>query len=160
MAADPSSLPAHSILPEPCLLFQGNRTDTHPLRGLSQHGPYSAGFGLPGQVRLAYLAPVGYMGKLDGIVSELGKPAAPKEALNYYVQYPGFEQVFRVPLVAPSEALKCTMLEECDALAASGNGIALSEKVLQSMAGLLRQKHAFDVSSHLPAPELESVLRV
>lgn len=145
MAANPSSLPAHSILPEPHLLFQGNRTDTHPLRGLSQYGPYSAGLGLPGQVRLAYLAPAGYMRKLDGIVSELAKPAAPKEALNYYVQYPGFERVFRVPLVAPSEALKCATLEECDALGASGSGIALSEKILQSMAGLLSQKHAFDV---------------
>jgi len=107
MVADPSSLPAYSILPEPCLLFQGNRTDTHPLRGLSQHGPYSAGLGLPGQVRIAYLSPAGSMGKLDGIVSELGKPVAPKEALNYYVQYPGFEGVFRVPLVIPSEVLKC-----------------------------------------------------
>jgi hypothetical protein len=35
--------------------------------------------------------------------------------------------------------------EECDALAASGNGIALSEKVFQSMAGLLRQKQQVTV---------------
>jgi uncharacterized glyoxalase superfamily protein PhnB len=46
------------------------------------------------------------MRKLDGIVSELGKPAEPKEALNYYVQYLGFEKVFRIPLVVPSETLK------------------------------------------------------
>jgi hypothetical protein len=37
------------------------------------------------------------------------------------------------------------MLEECETIAASGNGAALSEKILQSMAGLIRQKHAFDV---------------
>jgi len=67
MVANPSSLPAHSILPEPRLLFQGSRTDTHPLRGLSQYGPYSADLGLPGMVRLAYLAPAGYMRKLDDI---------------------------------------------------------------------------------------------
>ena len=106
MAVDISIFPAHSILPEPRLLFQGNKTDTHPLRGLSQHGPYSAGLGLLCQVRLAYLAPAGHMRKLDGIVSELGKPAEPKEALNYYVQYLGFEKVFRIPLVVPSETLK------------------------------------------------------
>ncbi|MDA8113849.1 MAG: hypothetical protein M0Z43_03855 [Acidithiobacillus sp.] len=145
MAVDPSSLPAHSILPEPRLLFQGNKTETHPLRGLAQYGPYSAGLGLPGQVRLAYLAPAGYMGKLDSLVSELNNTAAPKEALNYYVQYPGFEKVFRVPLVAPAKALKCDTLGECDALAASGNGDALSEKIVHSMAGLLRHKQAFDV---------------
>ncbi len=145
MAADSSSLPAHSILPEPRLLFQGNKTDTHPLRGLSQHGPYSAGLGLPGQVRLAYLAPAGYMRKLDGLVSELKNNATPKEALNYYVQYPGFEKVFRVPLVAPTETLKYAMLEECEGFAASGNGIALSDRIVHSIAGLLRQKHTFDV---------------
>ncbi len=145
MVTDSSSLPAHSILPEPRLLFQGNLTDTHPLRGLSQHGPYSAGLGVPGQVRIAYLSPAGYMDKLDGIVSELSEPVSPREALNYYVPYPGFERVFRVPLVGPSTVLKCTMLEECETIAASGNGAALSEKILQSMAGLIRQKHAFDV---------------
>ncbi|MCF7966847.1 MAG: hypothetical protein K9L79_15120 [Methylobacter tundripaludum] len=145
MAANPSILSAYSILPEPLLLFNENRTDTHPLRGLSHHGPYGANLGLPGQVRLAYLAPAECMGKLDDIVSELCKPASPKEALNYYVQYPGFESVFRVPLVAPSEALKYSTLQECDALGASGNGIALSEKIIQSIAGLLRHKHTFDV---------------
>lgn len=145
MAADSSSLPAHSILPEPRLLFQGNKTDTHPLRGLVQNGPYSAGLGLPGKVRLAYLAPAGYMRKLDGLISELTNTAAPKEALNYYVQYPGFEKVFRAPLVAPTGVLKCATLEECEALAASGNGVALSETLVHSIAGLLRQKHAFDV---------------
>ena len=145
MVADPSILPAHSILPEPRLLFQANKTDIHPLRGLSQHGPYSAGLGLPGQVRLSFLSPARYMGKLDGIVSELDKPAMPKDALNYYVQYTGFEKVFRIPLVAPSEALKYAMLEECEGLAVSGNGAALVEKIIQSMTGLLRQKHSFDV---------------
>ncbi|MGC2048364.1 MAG: hypothetical protein WA635_07125 [Gallionella sp.] len=145
MATDPSILPAHSISSEPRLLFQGNKTDTHPLRGLTQYGPYSAGLGLPSQVRLAYLAPAGHMGKLDGLVSELKNTATPKEALNYYVPYLGFEKVFGVPLLAPTEALKWAMLEECDALAVSGNGIALAEKIVHSMAGLLRQKHAVDV---------------
>ena len=145
MATNPSSLPAHSILPEPRLLFQGNLTDTHPLRGLSQHGPYSASLGLPGQVRIAYLSPARYMEKLDSIVSELSEPVSPREALNYYVPYPGFERVFRVPLVAPSTVLKCTMLEECETIAASGNGAALLEKIFHSMAGLIRRKNAFDV---------------
>ena len=55
--------------------------------------------GFPGQVRLAYLAPSSYMRKLDGIVSELQNSAVPKEALNYYVEYGGFENVFRSPLL-------------------------------------------------------------
>ncbi|MGZ8161357.1 MAG: argonaute/piwi family protein [Methylobacter sp.] len=145
MAVDLSSLPAYSILSEPRLLFKGNRTDTHPLRGLSQHGPYSAGLGFPGSVRLAYLAPEEHMSKLDSIVSELGKRVSPKEALNYYVEYPGFESIFQIPLLAPSNTLKCPIVRECDALADSGNGITLAEKIFQSMTSLFRQKHVFDV---------------
>ncbi|BBA68612.1 argonaute/piwi family protein [Geobacter sulfurreducens] len=140
-----SALAAHSILPEPLLLFRDNGTDKHPLRGLSQHGPYSAGFNLPGQVRLAFLSPAEHMGKLDAFVCELQKPAVPKEAVNYYVEYSGFEKVFRVPLVAPKETLRCVTPDECHSIAASGNGITLAEKIFQAMAGLFRQKHSFDV---------------
>ncbi len=143
--ANISNLPAHSILSEPDLLFKGNNTDPHPLRGLVRHGPYSANLGYPGQVRLAYLAPEQHLRKLDAIVSELQSSAVPKEALNYYVQYDGFQNVFRVPLVAPDDALKCTTPPECDELAASGNGFALADKIVQAISGLLRKKHAFDV---------------
>ena len=145
MADNNSILPAHAILPEPRLLFQSSKTDTHPLRGLSHHGPYSAGLGFPGQVRLAYLAPDAYMQKLDGIVSELQGNAAPKEALNYYVDYGGFQKVFRVPLIAPVDMLKCVMPQECDALAVAGNGNALADTLFQAISGMLKQKHAFDV---------------
>lgn len=143
--ANISNLPAHSILSEPDLLFNGNNTDPHPLRGLLRHGPYSAGLGYPGQVRLAYLAPEQHLHKLDAVVSELQSSAVPKEALNYYVKYDGFQNVFRVPLVAPGDVLKCTTPPECDELAASGNGFALADKIVQSLSSLLRQRHAFDV---------------
>ena len=145
MTDNPSVLPAHSILPEPRLLFQKNQTDTHPLRGLSNYGPYSAGLGFPSQVRLAYLAPSSYMRKLDGIVSELQNSAVPKEALNYYLEYGGFEKVFRSPLIAPLDTLRCEMPQACDALAASENGDALTESIFQAIAGLIRQQHSFDV---------------
>ncbi|MCO6427910.1 hypothetical protein [Nitrosomonas communis] len=145
MNAKLSSLPAYSILPEPHLLFQESKTDTHPLRGLVRYGPYSAGLGLLHHVRLAYLAPATYMGKLDSLVSELSNAAVAKEALNYYIQYPGFETVFRAPLVPPTEVLKCAMPKECDVLADSRNGTVLSENIFQSMTNLLRQKNNFDV---------------
>lgn len=143
--ADISNLPAHSILSEPDLLFNGNKTDPHPLRGLVRHGPYSAGLGYPGEVRLAYLSPQQHLRKLDDIVSELQSSAVPREALNYYVKYDGFQNVFRAPLVAPGDALKCTTPPECDGLAASRNGFALADKIVQSLTALLRQRHAFDV---------------
>lgn len=152
MSVNSSILPAHTILPEPQLLFNGGQTDTHPLRGLSKYGPYSATLGFPSQVRLAYLAPAQYMQKLDRIVRELQNRADPKEVLTYYVPYNGFQDVFRIPLRAPSDELKCVTPQECDVLAASGNGLALVAALLQAIGGLLRQKNTFDVLLiHLPS---------
>lgn len=145
MPANSSTLPGHAILPEPRLLFDGGKTDTHPLRGLAQYGPYSKGLGIPAQVRLAYLAPTGCLRKLDDLVTELNNPANPKEALNYYGPYPGFERAFRVPLVVPEDKLRCAAVSQCDTLATAANGVALAEQIIHSMAGLQRQTHAFDV---------------
>jgi hypothetical protein len=92
------------------------------------------------------------MHKLDSLVLELGKQALPKEALNYYIAYSGFESVFRVPLVVPSGVLKCALSKECDALAATGNGAALAEKIYQSVASLYKQRQEFDVLlTYLPS---------
>jgi hypothetical protein len=145
MASDPSALPGHSILPEPLLLFSNAKTDSHPLRGLAHLGPYSADLGLLSQIRLAYLAPQNCMAKLDGLVSELHATAQVKEAKNYYVPYGGFEKTFKVPLIKPGDGLKCATPPECDTLAAAGNGAGLTNAIIQSLAGLLRQRNAFDV---------------
>ena len=145
MANDASSLPGHSVLREPRLLFGGGQTDTHPLRGLSQHGPYSATLGLLRHVRLAYLAPVEFMPKIDGIVSELNSSFEPKEALNYYIRYNGFQQVFQIPLTKPTDALKYATPPECGAIVATANGPALADTLVQSIGGLLRQRSAFDI---------------
>lgn len=145
MGEKPYILSGHASLPEPLLLFGGSQTDTHPLRGLSIYGPYSAGLGFPIQVRLAYFAPVEFMGKLDGFVSELNSCANPKEATNYYVRYAGFQDVFRIPLIKPADNLKCAAPGECLALAQAKDGAGLVNLILQSIGGLLRQKNSFDV---------------
>ncbi|MGZ5025544.1 MAG: argonaute/piwi family protein [Methylobacter sp.] len=152
MVADFSSLSSYSILPEPRLLFGKNGIDTHPLRGLLQHGPYSANLGFPDKVRLAYLAPAELMGKLDSFVIELNKQATPKDAPNYYIGYSGFDSVFRVPLIAAGEVLRSALPKECGVLAATGNGTALAEKVYQSAVKLYKQRQEFDVLlTYLPS---------
>ncbi len=85
------------------------------------------------------------MSKLDQIVAELKTPVAPKEALNYYVSYQGFESVFRSQLEPPSEKLKCQMHKDCEDAAASGNGFDLANTILLSMASLIRHKNELDV---------------
>lgn len=145
MTNDANELPGNFALPEPALLFAGSRTHTHPLRGLQDFGPYSADLGMPGRVRLAYLAPAELMQKIDKIVDELGRQHQPIEALNYYITYDGFDRVFRSALVPATDALRIVTAPECDSLAAVGNGKALVEAIFHGLAGLLRLKHAFDV---------------
>lgn len=141
----PYILPEHKSLPEPKLLFHNYQTDTHPLRGLSNHGPYSACLGFPNQVRLAYFAPSNLLGKLDSLVSEINSSADPIEAKNYYLQYAGFKDIFRIPLVNPTDNLKYEASDECLGFAQSRKGNELVDLILHSIGGLLRQKNSFDV---------------
>lgn len=138
-------LPAYGTLPEPELLFAKNGTDTHPLRGLLKHGPYGLDLGLPGRVRLAYFGPREAQSKLDKLVSELSGKAQPKEALNYYPTYEGFQAVFRIPLIKPTDALKVSPTSECFDHVKRKDGAGLVEGILQSIASLLMQKNSFDV---------------
>jgi hypothetical protein len=65
---------------------------------ITNYALYSVGLGFPNHIRLAYFAPAEFMEKLDGIVLELNCAADPKDALNYYVRYAGFQDVFRIPV--------------------------------------------------------------
>jgi hypothetical protein len=140
-----TQLSGHFTLPEPLLLFANGRKDVHPLRGLLDAGPYGIDLAIPNQLRLAYLAPSELLPRLDSFLLELSKPAKPKEALNYYPEYPGFEPLFQIPLVEPSESLRCSTSPECFGLAQRRSGHDLVKSILHSMASLIRQKQSFDV---------------
>ena len=92
--ADAAELPGYSILPEPELVFGRSRTDKHPLVGLINYGPYGERYGTPDTLRLALLAPRGELSKLQHLITELKRPVRPREAINYYPEYPGFREVF------------------------------------------------------------------
>src|ERR1700722_3630982 len=130
MPSNPNELAANFTLQEPTLLFAGRRTHKHPLRGLSEHGPYSADLGFPTQVRLAYLAPADLMARTASIGDELTRRHEPIEALIYYITYEGFNQVFRSTLVPAPGSLQIQTPRECDGLAAAGNGNALVDAIL------------------------------
>jgi hypothetical protein len=152
MASNPNELPGNFTIAEPTLLFAGAKMHRHPLRGLSDFGPYSADLGIPPQVRLAYLGPTHLLGKIDSIVDELRRKQDPIEALNYYITYDGFDRVFKSALVPPTKALRVATPPECDALASAADGHGLVNAILQGMAALARQRHAFDVLIvYLPA---------
>lgn len=140
-----NELPGNFTLPEPMLLFAGGGTHTHPLCGLNNFGPYSSDLGMPSQVRLAYLAPVELMPQIDRIVHELTQQHHPKDALNYYITYGGFETIFQSTLVPANDHLRIATSPECGVLAAQGNGKALVDAIFQGLASLMRVKQTFDV---------------
>ncbi len=97
MSVNPE-LAGYASIPEPELLFAGNKKHKHPLLGLIAHGPYGLRFGAPSRVRVALLAPKDHLSRLTGLVAELNREASPIEAKNYYPKYDGFEKVFRTKL--------------------------------------------------------------
>lgn len=134
----------YATIPEPDLVFAGNGLDKHPLRGLLQHGPYSLPLGIPTRVRVALLAPKGLLPKLDGILRELKGSARPREALNYYPEYPGFEQLFRTPLISET-ARRFEMPEDLNQLALQGNRNELARQIFDAIGKLTLQRAEFDV---------------
>jgi hypothetical protein len=140
-----SELSGYSVVPEPKLVFADGRLDSHPHRGLADIGPYSKNLGVPARVRLALLAPKGRLSKLEGIVAELGKPATPREAKNYYPIYPGFDVLFRVALAAEGSPRRYEMAAELDDLAQTGNRIELARRLFDAIGKTNANRSDFDV---------------
>ena len=152
-------LAAHSMLPEPALLFAGRKTDVHPLRGLLANGPYSDDLGFPAQLRLAYLAPTDRMNKVDAIVGELQRSAKVREAPNYYFEYPGFEKVFRIPVVPAGDVLKFSPPDECARLAQAQDGEGLVRALIHAIAGIRAKRSSFDVLMIYLPPEWKAAFQ-
>lgn len=99
-----------TILPEPQLVFGTARgphrpKDPHPLRGVINNGPYDLELtqsGVYREVRLGVICPSGYetalQGYLDKLVTAHGMVESKQE---YLIGYPGFQQVYRIPLRVP-----------------------------------------------------------
>lgn len=158
-AGRPEELSAHGVLPEPPLAFAGGHSDTHPLRGLLNHGPYSLDLGLPTRVRLAYLAPATHMPRVEALVAEMQRTAVVQEAPNYYFQYPGFEPVFRVPLVPATDPLKLSPPPESSRHAKAQDGEGLVRDLVHGFGPLRAQRSSFDVLLIYLPPEWQTTFR-
>ena len=90
----------HVWLPEPKLLFRANGTsisESHPLRGLLRHGPFSSGL-VPDPIRIATIVPSGERGRLQALIGELDSTHNPIERRDYLPAWPGFNNAFRLRL--------------------------------------------------------------
>lgn len=140
-----SELAGYLSVPEPKLIFANRNTDLHPLMGLINHGPYSQGLGVPTRVRLAFLAPQSGMQKLDRLAKDLTQRFRPKEATNYYPEYPSFENLFRVPIVAPSAPLRSVLPADLDQFAKSSDRGTLAKHLFDAIGKMSSQRANFDV---------------
>lgn len=140
-----SELSAYQLIPEPPLIFANGASDLHPLRGLAAHGPFSRVLGVPTRVRLAFLAPRDDLQRLDRIATELTKSLIPVEAKNYYPTYPGFQQLFHVPLTPPSTALKLALPEDLETFARASDRRSLARHLFDSIGKAGQYRSQFDV---------------
>jgi hypothetical protein len=145
VSAGPSELSGYLSVPEPKLIFANRNLDLHPLRGLIAHGPYSHTLGVPTRVRLAFLAPQAGMQKLDRVALELTRIHKPLEATNYYPDYPGFDSLYRVPLVTPSGNARSVLPADLDEFARRSDNRELARHLFDAIGKMSSQRANFDV---------------
>ena len=145
MIGQVGELCGHTIIPEPDLLFSGNRTHKHPLLGLINNGPYGLHLGAPSQLRFAVMAPRRDMSKLTGLIRELSNTAEPREAKNYYPEYPGFRDVFRIPIADQDERLFVEFPDQLEAHARRQAKVDLASGLFDCIAQIKTLRSSFDV---------------
>jgi len=146
MSGGVSELAGYSSLPEPELRFAGGKKHKHPYIGLIRHGPYGQKFGTPSRLRLAIVAPNADLKRLTGVIAELSGKANPKEAVNYYPAYPGFKDVFRVPIAPQADQLVIPFPDNLDECAQRQSKIPLARGLFECLGQLRAQRSNFDVA--------------
>ena len=146
MTASDHQLSGYVQLPEPALAFSGGNTHKHPLVGLVQYGPFGLKYGTPSSLRFATLAPKLEMGKLRGLIDEVQKVAKPKEAKNYYPDYPGFQKVFRIPVTPQDKHLVIDFPDQLENFARNLSREELARGLFQCISQLATQRSNFDVA--------------
>jgi hypothetical protein len=146
MSGPQSELSGYATLREPDLLFAGDKLHKHPLLGLINHGPYGVKYGTPSTLRLALVAPRLHQQRLPSLIRELNGSAKPKEAVNYYPEYPGFSKVFRIPIAAVSNNLVLTFPDALENHARNGEKHELARELFQCLAQLKSLRSNFDVA--------------
>ena len=144
-----SEIAPHIWLPEPKLTFHASGAsdiDIHPLRGLSKHGPFSAGL-VPDPIRLATIAPNGCSSRLHSFIAGLQSNQSPRERRDYLPQWPGFSNVFGLRL--NTSIGNCTIeldtgLEK-ELLSSDRPHILLADRLIRAIQRLQSVRNEFDV---------------
>lgn len=139
----------HVSLPEPKLLFRANGTsisDSHPLRGLLRHGPFTSGL-VPDPIRVATIVPSGESGRLQALISELDSTRNPLERRDYLPAWPGFDNAFglRLSLAGGNCDVELDHSLDIDLRRSSTPHVILADNLVRAIHRLHTARNDFDV---------------
>lgn len=149
-------LAPYTPLDEPLLAFSSaepSRVDTHPLRGLVTHGPYSKN-SLASHMDSVRIAIVGPDSGKDGrrrVLQNVQHHQQPSDRRDYVPPFPGFESLFKVPLVPAAKSAHMTWPERLEELGAGPPTDRVRRAMSERMRELAAVRDEFDVAVvHLP----------
>jgi len=147
-----SFLPGYVVHKEPALLFSATDSKarhTHPLMGLVRYGPYSASqlAAVSDPVRIAVIAPQGMLHDVERLIDEFQCTHHPRERLDYLIEYPGFQTIYRVRIVPSVPGAMIQLPAELgSSIAASDRPHhVLAEAVTKALFILKNLRHEFDI---------------
>jgi hypothetical protein len=152
-----AKLPPFQLLEESVLSFSpdGERArDLHPLRGLAKFGPFSKrSFGAyTPQLRIAVVGPEAGWGRVVSLMKLIQQPHAPTDRKEYVPRYPGFEQLFGIPIHAAAQSTRILWPDSIDDLPFKGTPEErLAAAFQEALSRLELVRSEFDVVVvHLP----------
>lgn len=153
----PGRLASYMALAEPLLSFSSSdatAVDSHPLRGLVQHGPYTKN-SLAAYTDAIRVAIVGHEGAWQGrkrVLQSVQVSQRPSDRREYVPPYPGFESLFGVPLVPADSAVQLAWPAGLDELGDGAPHERVRRAISQRMRQLAGMRDRFDVAViHLPS---------
>lgn len=162
----PGRLAPFLRLDEPFLAFaSGDSTavDTHPLRGLVSHGPFTqvAFASHTDQVRVAIVGPDSGREGRRSVLRNVQSAQQPSDRRDYVPPYPGFQGLFRVPLVPAGPRAQLALPTQLAELGTGTPQQLVRQAISERMRELAGVRDLFDVAVvHLPdswAPGLKGV---
>ena len=140
----------HLCLPEPRLAFHPDRaadSEVHPLRGLLQFGPYSAGWVVPDPIRVATVVPFGDSDRLYKFMKRLHASYKPNERTDYLPEWPSFHRVFGLHLRAADSHCRIVLDAklETDFIESHTPHSVLTEHLVRAIQRLQAHRNEFDV---------------
>ncbi|MDY0885205.1 hypothetical protein ACFPL7_02480 [Dongia soli] len=144
-----SEIAPHIWLPEPKLAFHPDRVSdrhVHPLRGLLNFGPHSAGL-VPTPIRVATLAPATEGNRLYEFMRELNAAFKPSERRDYLPEWPGFQRVFGLHMRGAGTGCHIELEPqfESEFLESEKPHITLADRLLRAIQSLEGRRNEFDV---------------